>query len=353
MKKRPKRTARDGLHNILLDCRFLKIGGAGRATELLLRGLQEIGPPGHWILWGSDEVQRHLWEGAEWRRNSASPTAIWGQRSIFSVPRHDVAIYMHQVRPLVPGRALTVIHDTIPLRYGSARWARIAKRIYLLTVARLSTLIVTVSYHSARSIEHDLHVPASDIRVVQYPVDHEMVQRVREIRRTSAMEERVLYVGRFAPHKNLFRLLQAFPRTRFSRDGGKLLLVGGDRREVEEVTRFASDWSIENVQIMGRCSDRELEELYATSRLLVLPSLEEGFGLPVWEALSCELRVCVSDAGSLPEIASTAVRFSPTSVHAIAEAIDRALSNPAPVPPAKPDVATYAADFVNLVNQLL
>jgi glycosyltransferase involved in cell wall biosynthesis len=304
---------------ILLDARWYGLGGAGRATELLLRGLAELRPAGRWTLWGPGEVADFTWDGAVHEPSSGSPKAWAGQRAV-RLPEHDVAIYVHQIRPFRPGRSVTLIHDTIPLRHGSNR---AAKHLYYRAVARISTRIVTVSEHSRRTIEDDLGVPAGKISVVTYPVDDALVARVRRLREELPGRDEALYVGSFSPHKNLERLIHAFAGTRLRANGGTLRLVGGDRAELST--------ALEGVEVEGPCSQERLDELYATSRLLVQPSLEEGFGLPVWEAMCSGLPVAVAAAGSLPEITKgLAPTFSPTSIEEMAAAMDAVAESGAP-----------------------
>lgn len=353
----PRHMTVDTLHDarVLLDCRWLGIGGAGRATELLLRGLARSEPPGRWVLWGPPSVQRFLWRGAQWWPSGTPPGQLWGQRDAFRVPVCDVSMYMHQIRPLRPGRSVTLIHDTIPLRYGKSA-GRVPKGAYLGLVARLSTRIVTVSQHSKRCIERDLRVPPSRIRVVRYPVDAEMVARVRALRQRCPQRDVAVYVGRFAPHKNLHALILAFARTRFRQRGGSLLLVGGSPAEVSRLRRFVEGLDLGHVEVQGPCTQEALEEIYATSRLLVMPSLEEGFGLPVWEAMTSGLPVCVSDGVPLAELPqASAYSFPARSLSAMAAAIDRAADRPTLTEPSVrgPTVVEFAEAFVDEVSGVL
>jgi glycosyltransferase involved in cell wall biosynthesis len=200
---------------------------------------------------------------------------------------------------------------------------RLLKLGFLRAAARLSTRVLTVSDYSRMCIERDLHVPASHIAVIRYPRDDEMVGRVLALRRVRPPERRALYVGRFAAHKNLRALIAAFGRTRFRAEGGRLLIVGGRADEVAGLRSYAHDCAVDGVEVEEACTQERLEELYATSRLLVLPSLEEGFGLPAWEAAMCGVPICVSDGGSLPEIFRTVTDpFPARSVPLMAEAID-------------------------------
>src|SRR5687768_6578334 len=93
---------------VLLDCRWLGIGGAGRVTELLLTGLQAVDPPGRWLLWGGEKTRDWRWRRSELLATDARPTRLGGQSDLLRVPGHDVALYMHQIRPLRPGRAITL-----------------------------------------------------------------------------------------------------------------------------------------------------------------------------------------------------------------------------------------------------
>jgi glycosyltransferase involved in cell wall biosynthesis len=199
----------------LLDCRWLDPGGPGRATELLLRGLRERQPGGTWLLWGPLAVRPFQWPGSKWIREDASPLAMWGQRAVFRLPRADVTVYMHQIRPLRPGRSITVVHDTTPIRHGGSASIRRLKGSFLRAAVRLSSRIITISEWSKASIVRDLAAGPALIRVLRLPVDEEMARRVRELRRSAASRDVALYVGRFARHKNLPRLIDAFASTEF------------------------------------------------------------------------------------------------------------------------------------------
>ena len=323
-------------HRILLDCRWLGMGGAGRATELLLRSLAELQPPGDWLLWAAPQTPPCTWPGAKLVEGRHSPKALLGQREAFAAPAHDLAVYPHQYRPLRPGASVTLIHDTIPLRLNGTPPGRALKRLFLRLVARRSTHLLTVSAFSRDCLVRDLGVSPDKVTVLRYPADLAMAARVRALRGQVTPRAAVLFVGRFSPHKNLPRLLAAFPRTAFARRGGELLLVGGAPAEVDVFRSLVARRGLRGVQIAGVVPQPALERLYASVRALVLPSLEEGFGLPAWEALACGLPLCVSDGGALPEVVQgAATPFAARSPTALVAALDRAVAEPvgAPAPP--------------------
>ena len=138
---------------VLVDCRWLGRGGAGRVTAVLLRELGDRPPAGEWVLWGDPERLRGLaWPGAVVQPATDDPRRLFGQRATGRVPRNDVALYLHGIRPLVHGRSVTFVHDTIPLRWGGLPALRLAKRAFLRAVGRLSTRILTGSEVSRGAI---------------------------------------------------------------------------------------------------------------------------------------------------------------------------------------------------------
>ena len=228
------------VRTILLDCRWLGHGGAGRVTELLLGELRDRPPKSHrWLLWGDPiAVEALLFEGAVAVPWHGDPARLSGQADLFRVPRADISVYMYQVRPLRPGRSVTFVYDTIPLRVETRSIVTLAKVLFLKTVCRLSAAIITISAQSMDAIRRDLAVPRSKIIAVTLSVDARRVDRIRGMRSTADRSDTLIYVGRFAAHKNLDRLCRAFETTDFKARGGHLVLVGGSPTEVARMTAW-------------------------------------------------------------------------------------------------------------------
>jgi glycosyltransferase involved in cell wall biosynthesis len=350
---------------VVLDCRWLHIGGPGRTTELLLRGLARDPPGERWVLWGPASVEPFVWPGAALVPIAVDPRRLLGQRNALDVPAGDLTVFMHQQRPLTNVRAVTTIYDTIALRYGSKQPIRAAKRRFLKRIASSSARVMTISDHSRASIMRDLGTPGGQIDVLRFPYDEGFVDRVLRLRTSVTRSNTALFVGGFLPHKNLASLLEAFGRTEFCRQGGRLLLAGGTPRQVGELQSRLTTTQRAHVALQPACDQAELEALFASSLLLVQPSLEEGFGLPAWEAMCCGLPVCVSDGGALPEVVAEFVDpFPATSVSSMAEAIDACASramagDPAPEGIAEtlrrtaPSVGEFAAQVYAVVETQL
>lgn len=321
----------------LVDARWLGIGGPGRVAEQFLQGLAAIRPPGHWVIWGPDAVNAYLWADAVHVRNRFHPKAWYSQRE-FPGPRDfhpRVAYFAHHLRPgwsIAPAE-VTTVHDTIPFRYPPSRALSPLMRAYISWMARRSTLVVTDSEFSRQSLMEDIGLDPDRIAVLALAIDHDAAARVRTRREGREPDARVVFVGRDAPHKNLDRLVCAFALTEFARAGGVLTLAGVDGPAVDRLRALAVQTGA-RVELPGVVPQDALEELLASATLLAQPSLEEGFGLPVAEALAAGIPVAMSTAPALVEITRGAPvqTFDPLSVDAMAAAIDRVAAAPGAVP---------------------
>ncbi|MGZ4382391.1 MAG: glycosyltransferase family 4 protein [Gaiellaceae bacterium] len=202
---------------------------------------------------------------------------------------------------------LDLQHEEYPSFFSPAE-LRYRKVVYGWTVKR-SRLVITISNHAASTLVHRLGVPSGRIRPIYLGIDHE-----RFTPGDGPREDFLLYPAKSWPHKNhacLFEALRLLP--------GQRLVLTGFEGPVPE-----------GVESLGNVSQDELVSLYRRAAALVFPSLYEGFGLPVVEAMACGCPVACSDAASLPEVCGGAARlFDPADPAAIAEAVRDVLAAPA------------------------
>jgi glycosyltransferase involved in cell wall biosynthesis len=174
-------------------------------------------------------------------------------------------------------------------------------------------VIVISAFVRDRAVEL-LGLDPKRIRVVHLGIDHE-----RFFPGSTEREPFLLYPARRWPHKNHERLFEAFAQVRKERPDLRLVLTGG-----------GSYTSLpDGVEALGHLDFAQLPDLFRRASALVFPSLYEGFGQPVLEAMACGCPVACSDAASLPEVAGDAARlFDPRGPAAIASAVLDVLAAP-------------------------
>jgi glycosyltransferase involved in cell wall biosynthesis len=195
-------------------------------------------------------------------------------------------------------------------------------------VVRRADRVIAVSRAGRDDIVRFLRVPADRVDVVHNGPGAEpglAPTPERELREHLGLGDGpiVLSVSAQKVHKNLMRLVEAIKVVASSHPDVRLVLPGNVSEHGRELLATAGELGIgDNVVLPGWVSDEDLEGLYATSSCFVVASLNEGFGLPVVEAMQRGLPVASSNAGSLPEAGGDAARyFDPLDVTAIAESI--------------------------------
>lgn len=224
----------------------------------------------------------------------------------------------------------TVVHDLLPLRYPE-EYPRHQYYFRLLVprVLRASRLVIADSENTRRDIERAYRIPAGRIRVVPAGYNEQVFHPGREAPAPGGAPPFVLFVGNLLPHKNIFRLLDAF--TLVARRVRCRLVIRGDGhpthvREVRD--RVATLECRDLVEFRPYASMEALGALYRAARLVVLPSLYEGFGLTALEAMACGTPVVASNISSIPEVAGdAALLVDPTDAIELADAMHRGFTD--------------------------
>lgn len=330
---------------VLVDCRWIGASGIGRSTELLLRALAIEPPAGTWVLWARQPLGELAWPGAQVVLDPRPPRAWLGQRAVLRRPRHDVAIYPAQIRPAGRRPSIQLLYDATPIVTDRQVLSRTAKRLYYRALGRSTSLLVC-SDAAADELVSRVGIDRSKVTIYGFPVDEASARRVFALRASTGTRPEVLFVGRAAPHKNLDRLVAAHARSRWS-EVGSLVLVGPGTEALDQPQR--------RVIGLGRVPDAELEQRMARARAVVLPSLSEGFGLPVLEAQAAGLPVLASDISPLREALDEDwdVAFEPTDVGSIAAALDLVAAERVPKPGERPHPGATLAAHRDLILGVL
>lgn len=254
----------------------------------------------------------------------------------FFGPADITHFFNYCVPPRIHGKVITTIHDMTYFRHpetmNNTNLVRLRKG--LNGSIRRSSLIVTSSKFSKSEIVELCGVPENSVAVV-YPaadVDERMCDSKRLFERLGITREYLLYVGSIEPRKNLVRLLRTFDRLhKEKRFDGQLVLCGGNgwnnENFYETLERIESR---SDVRLTGYLPTEERNALYANAKAFVFPSIYEGFGIPVLEAMHWGVPVICSDAASLPEVAGDAACYvDPFSEDSIAEGICRVITDEA------------------------
>jgi glycosyltransferase involved in cell wall biosynthesis len=331
-------------------------GGSGRYSRELLRAMLAVDPLLRVTAFVSRELPEDLpaqdWGGrVEWVRLPVTVTHGPPGNMVFTMraqwltmPRLarqrglDLVHGLTNIAPIaMPGLpSVVTLLDLIWIHYPEtlSRRATIGMRMTAPPSARLATRVIAISEAAKRDIVATLGLAESKIDVtplgirVDASAPRSAEADVRaELDLGSAPV--ILSVAQKREHKNLAGLIRAFALLEDRRP--MLVLPGAPTPHEEQLRALASELGVaDRVRFPGWLSSPDLEALYRLSTCFVLPSFEEGFGLPVLEAMGRGVPVACSNVSSLPEVAGDAAElFDPSAPEDIARAVTRLLGEPA------------------------
>ena len=330
--------------------------GIGRYARELIRALSRLDHANYYVLFVPRDAHADLLR-FDWspnftiRRAPLSErhlAALW-QRARVPLPIETFigavdAFYSpgFLLPPTFARRKLVTVHDLSYVRVPEcfpAPLLNYLNRAVPRSVAR-ADLILADAASTQRDLADVYGVSLEKIRVLYSGVDPRFRPDVAEDARTRVRElthgrPYLLSVSTIQPRKNYARLIEAFARLtsnfQFPISNLQLVICGAKGWMFDEVYQTVERLDLrERVLFPEFIADDDLPALYAGATLFVYPSLYEGFGLPIAEAMACGVPVVCSNASSLPEVAGdAALYFDPRDVDAMTDAIRRALTNDA------------------------
>lgn len=276
---------------------------------------------------------------SDWEERCLSwpPKYLWTQArlsfELAQVPPDLLFVPAHALPRILPKKTVVTIHDVgfrrFPELYPSFQVA--LHDIYTRDIVRSNACILTVSEFSKRELQEMYHVAEERIEVTPLGIDSHYRPHSREdqtaVRELFQLGEHpfALYIGRLEEKKNTERFVEAFFAFA-ERDADAHCVLAGIKgngwSRVESLIRRHPQGH--RVHILGYVDERDKPALLSAATCYIQPSLYEGFGLPILEAMACGTMVISSTAGSLPEVGGDAVAcyVDPYSVTSIAEGLE-------------------------------
>jgi glycosyltransferase involved in cell wall biosynthesis len=287
-----------------------ELGGVERWARELAARLPALRPGAYTVLRPPRALSHragHAWEQVVLPRRAAGAAAL---------------LCPANLAPLAFARNVVVIHDAAPLRHPgwySRGYAAVQRRL-LPRVARSALHVITVSEFSRAELRELLGL--ADVSVVPGGVDAAFRPEADADAARAALGLARPYVLCVASHTGRKNLAALVPAARaLAAEGVDVAVAGGPRPQ------FAAERGLEALRVLGPVPDALLPGLYAGAEAFALPSLYEGFGLPVLEAMACGAPVVAADTSALPETCAGAALLVPPDGAAFRDALARLLGD--------------------------
>lgn len=274
-----------------------------------------------------------------WTQGGLALECLREPPDVLFIPAHTIPLLR---RPNL--KTVVTIHDVgfqKFLEQYQRRWWRLYGGRISNFAARAATHVIAVSESTKKDLIEKLGVRPDKITVIYEGVNHEIFRQqfnhlaIQQLRRKYGIDnEYLLFVGTIQPRKNLVRLIEAFQQTQNSLNSQiSLVIVGKKGWLCEEIYEAPKKFGVEDkVKFLGYIPTDDVVTLLNGAKFFVLPSLYEGFGLVVLEAMACGCPVLTSNTSSLPEVVGSArggsgagILVDPYSVEDIARGIGQVL----------------------------
>jgi glycosyltransferase involved in cell wall biosynthesis len=334
-------------YSIGIDTRKIRDFGIGTYIRNLVRSLAELDRENRYVLIAGRDGREVLGDLPDNFEVTVEASSVYSLRELAALSwklyrlRLDLYHSTHYVLPAVlPCRVVATIHDIIHLLYPDYLPSRLAflyaQRMIRRTLSHAHR-IVTVSHNTKADLMDYFGVDGRKIEVVYNGVEESFRRRLPQeeiadrLARLGLKRPYLLFVGNPKPHKNLDNVVRAFALARQLKPFAAPLVCVGARESAElRIRQRAAQLGIADaVILLGHVEQEALPALYQGADLFVYPTLYEGFGLPVVEAMASGVAVITSNTSALKEIAEGyAYLVDPLDLKGLAEAIAHCTADP-------------------------
>ncbi len=319
---------------IVIDARMYQEAGVGRYISNLINELQKLDQQSEYFIL----LLKKDFEKLEFQNNFKKVLADfrwYGVSEQIRLPKlledlkPDLVHFPHFNVPIFYKRKFVVtIHDLIHQHFSMQRVTTHGPLIYKIkqfgyrkifnnAIKNAEKILVPSNFVKKQLINEGVN---KDKIIVTYEaVDDKILSIGNNL--SLSKENYIFYVGNAHPHKNVEGLIKAFLNLKFKIKNLKLVLAGHDHYFWQ---RIKKEFQNKDIIYKGYVTDEELVTLYKNARCFVMPSFEEGFGIPLLEAMVLSCPVVSSNAGSLPEVGGdAAIYFDPTDMTDMTNKIEK------------------------------
>jgi len=287
------------------------LSGVGVYSREMLSGLPELHPEADYLF--CYRPHRFLRSFQETAPGNAHRGLLWKNRAVQADLFHGLN---QRIDTTHNRRTVSTFHDLFVLS-GDYSTPEFREKFggQAREAAERSDLVITVSHFTARQVQELLKVEPARIRVIPHGV-----RRAPASVPAGQRDRMILFVGAIQRRKNVTRLVEAFEQVA---PEWELVLAGSSGFAAEEaLRRIEASPRKQHIRVLGYVSAAVLEELYRRASVFAFPSLDEGFGMPVLEAMARGVPVLTSNVSALPEVAGEAAMLvDPRETASIAEGL--------------------------------
>jgi glycosyltransferase involved in cell wall biosynthesis len=251
--------------------------------------------------------------------------------------KFDIVHDLSQIGPFLfnlPFKRISTIHDLSAILFPETFdvFSVLLQKYVLPMTLKNVDVVITISENTKKDIVKYLKYPKEKIKRIYLGVD----ERFKPLEKTDNVLNKyniispyILYVGTLQPRKNITLFIKAFYKLKRNGIEHKLVVAGGKGWKYKEIYKTINKLKLQKEVIFtGYVEDDDLPYLYNAADLFIYPSLYEGFGLPLLEAMACGCPVITSNTSSLPEVVGDAgIMIDPYNVDALVGAMREVLSN--------------------------
>ncbi|MDA1284711.1 MAG: glycosyltransferase, partial [Proteobacteria bacterium] len=316
------------------------LSGIGRYTSSLLQKMT-LNESYDWVFYSHKPIPTSLWSKKNIIfRNLDLPEFIkghyifWSQLILpFWIKKDGIDLFWspnHRLPLFLPKsvKCIVTIHDLVWKKTPQTMTVsnKILDSFFMPRSVKMADKIITVSNSTKKDLFSEMPYAIGKTETV-YEAGF-LFNNLKKI--TLKSKKYILFVGTLEPRKNLVRLLEAYALLpHYIKKEYSFYIIGNKGWGMNSIEHYINTLSIEEyVKVFGFLSDNALARAYQKASLLVMPSLYEGFGLPLVEAMNCGVPVVTSNTSSMPEVTGNAsLLIDPYSINSIKEAILKVLTN--------------------------